>query len=49
MTKIRWTWLSGAGIGTAVGVGLLAVGLAPWMVAAAGVAAALAINKIELS
>ena len=32
----------------AIGVGLLAIGLTPWMVAAAGVAAAVGINKFEL-
>jgi hypothetical protein len=48
MKKSTWQWLSGASIGTAIGVGLLAVGLTPWIVAAVGVAAAVGINKFEL-
>ena len=48
MKQSTWQWLSGASLGTAVGVGLLAIGLTPWVVAAAGVAAAVAINKLEL-
>jgi hypothetical protein len=48
MKKSTWQWLSGASIGTAIGVGLLAVGLTPWVVAAVGVAAAVGINKFEL-
>ena len=48
MKKSTWQWLSGASLGTAIGVGLLAIGLTPWMVAAAGVAAAVGSNKFEL-
>jgi hypothetical protein len=48
MKKSTWQWLSGASLGTAVGVGLFAIGLSPWLLAAAGVAGALAINKLEL-
>ncbi len=48
MKKSTWQWLSGASLGTAIGVGLLAVGLTPWIVAAVGVAAAVGINKFEL-
>jgi hypothetical protein len=48
MNKSRWQWLSGASLGTAIGVGLFAIGLSPWLLAAAGVAGALAINKLEL-
>ena len=49
MNKMRWQWLSGIGIGAALGVGLVTVvSLSPWIVAAAGVAAAVGINKFEL-
>ena len=48
MKKSTWQWLSGAGLGTAVGVGLVAIGLSPWIVAAVGVGAAFGINKLEL-
>ena len=48
MKQSTWQWASGLGLGTAVGVGLLAIGLTPWIVAAAGVAAAVAINRLEL-
>jgi hypothetical protein len=48
MNKSRWQWLSGASLGTVVGVGLLAIGLSPWIIAGVGLGAAVAINKLEL-
>jgi hypothetical protein len=48
MKKSTWQWLSGASLGTVVGVGLLTLGLSPLVVAGVGLVSAFAINKFEL-